>query len=432
MEKLRTKFKLAILVFAAVMLIMPGGNISGSSNIVHAETTVYVTPTGSKYHSHKCGNGTYTPAPLSSALARGLTPCSKCFGNGYVPSPEPAPQPAPQPVDTIPVAKPIKINKTSILLVKGQTAKLKISNATETISWHSSKPAVAKVSGNGKITAKKKGKATITAVIGTTSKKCTVTVENPKLNNTSLSLNLNQTKKLKLSGCKHSVKWATSNSSVAKVKKGTVTAKRVGSAKITAKVHGKKFTCKVTVKKPTVQSVLLGTPSVQMEYWKQQELHIGTLPANAMKYYKVSVTSSDPAIVRASFDDDDYDNTVLLESNNKSGTAVITVSIGGKTATCQVNVAPAPVTSLTLDTTTLTLKEASINSICFRVEPYNSIMYYDSVWTSSDPSVATVEGSDDSAYAYIKAVSEGEADISVTMGGKTAVCHVIVIKSDRI
>ena len=45
------------------------------------EQTVYVTPTGSKYHTHKCGNGTYTPDTLSEAQARGLTPCSKCYGN---------------------------------------------------------------------------------------------------------------------------------------------------------------------------------------------------------------------------------------------------------------------------------------------------------------------------------------------------------------
>lgn len=429
MEKLRRKFKLTFLMWTAVILMTANGNFHNNINIVHAETTVYVTPTGSKYHSHKCGNGTYTPAPLSSALARGLTPCSKCFGNNYVPSPEPVPQPTPQPVETPPVAKPIKINKTSILLVKGQTAKLKISNATETISWRSSKTSVATVSNNGKITAKKKGKATITATIGTTAKKCTVTVESPKLNNTSLSLNLGQMRKLKLSGCKHSIKWTSSNTSIAKVKKGTVTAKRVGSAKITAKVHGKKFTCKVIVKKPTVQEILLGTNSIQMGYWKEQELQISTLPANAMNYYKISVTSSDSSIVSASFDD--YDNTVLLNSNNKSGKAVITVSIGGKTAKCQVNVAPDPVTSLTLDTTTLTLKTASVDSISFRVEPYDATKYYDIIWASSNPSVATVESSyNGSSYAYIQAVGEGEADISVTVGNKTAVCHVIVVKSD--
>lgn len=40
---------------------------------------VFVTPTGKKYHAGKCGNGTYTEATMDDALARGLTPCSKCF-----------------------------------------------------------------------------------------------------------------------------------------------------------------------------------------------------------------------------------------------------------------------------------------------------------------------------------------------------------------
>lgn len=41
--------------------------------------TVLVTRTGEKYHARKCGNGTYTEATMDQALARGLTPCSKCF-----------------------------------------------------------------------------------------------------------------------------------------------------------------------------------------------------------------------------------------------------------------------------------------------------------------------------------------------------------------
>ncbi|MHC5228105.1 hypothetical protein ACYSNW_07495 [Enterococcus sp. LJL99] len=40
---------------------------------------VLVTPTGKKYHNHRCGNGTYTEATLEAALARGLTPCAKCY-----------------------------------------------------------------------------------------------------------------------------------------------------------------------------------------------------------------------------------------------------------------------------------------------------------------------------------------------------------------
>ena len=40
---------------------------------------ILITATGSKYHSYKCGNGTYYESTMEQALARGLEPCSKCF-----------------------------------------------------------------------------------------------------------------------------------------------------------------------------------------------------------------------------------------------------------------------------------------------------------------------------------------------------------------
>lgn len=43
------------------------------------ETPILITATGSKYHIRKCGNGTYYPATMDEANARGLQPCSKCF-----------------------------------------------------------------------------------------------------------------------------------------------------------------------------------------------------------------------------------------------------------------------------------------------------------------------------------------------------------------
>ena len=44
-------------------------------------TTVYVTPTGKRYHySGSCNGGTYIASTLEKALARGLTPCKKCVG----------------------------------------------------------------------------------------------------------------------------------------------------------------------------------------------------------------------------------------------------------------------------------------------------------------------------------------------------------------
>lgn len=343
MEKVKRKAVSIFFTWAAILFLSAGVVNPNTVPVVHAETTVYVTPTGSKYHAYKCGNGMYTPTTLSNALAMGLTPCSKCFGSGYVPNPEPAPAPGPEPEpapepEPTPAPKPMKINKTSILLVKGQTSKLKASNAAGKVSWSSSKKSVASVSGNGKVTAKKKGKAVITARAGADTKQCKVTVEEPKLNLKNISLDIKKTKKLKLSGCKHSVTWTSSNPSVAKVSKGKVTAKRAGSAKITAKVHGKKYTCKVQVKKPKIQKIVLSEISIQLEYEKEKEISFRTVPANTAGYYDFSVKSSDTSVAGVFYDDEE--NTIVIRSSQKSGKAEISVSGGSITATCHVIVQP--------------------------------------------------------------------------------------------
>ena len=51
---------------------------SADTGITNSQT-VLITRTGSKYHTHKCGNGTYYEATLDEALARGLEPCEKCY-----------------------------------------------------------------------------------------------------------------------------------------------------------------------------------------------------------------------------------------------------------------------------------------------------------------------------------------------------------------
>ena len=60
-----------------------------------------------------------------------------------------------------------------------------------------------------------------------------------------------KTLQLKVTGTTKTVRWSSSDDKVAKVsQKGLVTALKVGSATITAKVGGKKLTCRVTVKSP--------------------------------------------------------------------------------------------------------------------------------------------------------------------------------------
>ena len=70
-----------------------------------------------------------------------------------------------------------KLNKKKLCLTVGQSAQLKVKGTRKTIKWSSSNKAVAVVSNNGKVTAKKAGKAVITAKIGKTRKTCRVTVK---------------------------------------------------------------------------------------------------------------------------------------------------------------------------------------------------------------------------------------------------------------
>lgn len=84
-----------------------------------------------------------------------------------------------------------------------------------------------------------------------------------KLNKTKATLYVGQTVTLKVQNTSNTVKWSTSKKSVATVSaKGKVTAKKAGTAKITAKVNGKKYTCKITVKNK------VGTRQNPADAWK--------------------------------------------------------------------------------------------------------------------------------------------------------------------
>lgn len=71
-----------------------------------------------------------------------------------------------------------------------------------------------------------------------------------KLNKMSLTLYVGVSSQLKLKNTNKKVKWSCSKSSVATVtQSGRVKAKKQGSCKVTAKVAGKNYVCRVTVKK---------------------------------------------------------------------------------------------------------------------------------------------------------------------------------------
>lgn len=81
-----------------------------------------------------------------------------------------------------------KISNTKVTITKGFTKKLSVENGTVK-SWSSSKKSVATVDKKGKVTAKKKGTATIIATLSDGTKlKCTVTVKDNKYSASKLTL----------------------------------------------------------------------------------------------------------------------------------------------------------------------------------------------------------------------------------------------------
>ena len=69
------------------------------------------------------------------------------------------------------------------------------------------------------------------------------------MNKTSLTLEQYDSDELWVEEISDNVKWYSSNPAIARVNNGTVVARKVGSATITASVRGVKLHCSVRVKK---------------------------------------------------------------------------------------------------------------------------------------------------------------------------------------
>lgn len=105
-----------------------------------------------------------------------------------------------------------------------------------------------------------------------------------------------------------------------------------------------------------------------------------------------------------------------------AGTATITATIANNVkATCTVTVSN-PVTHVTLDKTTLSLKRESTDTLTATVEPEDA-SNKNVTWASDNEAVATVDEN-----GVVTAVSAGTANITVTTvdGKKTATCVVTV------
>lgn len=247
-------------------------------------------------------------------------------------------------------ATELVLNKTELTLNKGLSEVLTIKNkipqdTTDEIAWSSSNDKVATVQ-KGKVMAVNAGMATITATTTSGIKAtCMVKVEIPA---TSITLNQNQAsilkgKSLTLSAVvapvdtTDKITWMTSDSTIASVTNGIITAKRAGAVTITVKAGNKSSECKIVVKdvqayvnKPiviTAKSVKLNKAKLTLRKGKKYTLKVITSPKKVTE--KITWKTSNKKIVTVK-------NGVLRALGK--GTASITVKVGKKTAKCKVTV----------------------------------------------------------------------------------------------
>jgi len=338
----------------------------------------------------------------------------------------------------------VSLNKNTDSLVVGSTDILSatvapIDATNKNVTWTSSDNSVATVDNAGNVNAVSAGTTTITAttVDGSKIDTCTVTVNNPIIKVTSVSLNkttdslvVGSTDTLSatvapIDATNKDVTWTSLNPAIVTVDNaGNVNAVSVGTTTITATtVDGSKIdTCTVTVNNPIIKviSVSLNKITDSLVAGGTDTLIASINPIDAANK-NITWTSSDNSV--ATVDNAGNVNAV------SAGTTTITATTvdGSKIDTCTVTVNNPiiKVTSVSLNKTTDSLVVGNTDILSATVAPIDATNK-NITWASSNTSVATVDST-----GKVTAIGNGSATITVTTidGNKTASCTVTVTNS---
>ena len=321
----------------------------------------------------------------------------------------------------------ISLNKKELNLNKGISETLTVAytpvdtDADKTVVWSSSDTSVATVDTQGKVTAVGKGNAIITAKVGDKTAICNVTVNIP-LESISIKsateIQYGQTEKLNVTynpvdtTDDTTVIWTSNDDKIATVSTdGTVNAIGVGDAIITARVGDKTATCHVTVLPVPLNSISIKEQNIALNKGASKELTVIYTPEN---------TTDDKTIIWTS----NKENIVSVENGKitakAAGTAIITATVGDKTATTTVTV-NIPLESISLNKTELTVNKGETANLDIIYNPIDTTIEKAESWTSSDTNVVTVN-----EYGLITAVGRGTAYVKAKVGDKEATCKVTV------
>lgn len=305
---------------------------------------------------------------------------------------------------------------------------LKATGASNKVEWKSSDQNVVTVS-NGLITGKQTGTAYIRAQSGSEIDTCKITVikdyvpvSNIQLESNEKTLTINE--KIKINptitpsnASNKVITYKSNNPSIAIVDaSGNVTAKKVGTAHISASIEGKTTMYKVIVVDTIALKSITTKSSIEIKEQETAKLTVTYTPSNATNK-KVTWKSSNTNIV-----------TVDTNGNLKGispGSATITIisNDGGHVATSKVTVIAIDksLKGITLNKSELTLQMGNEETLTINYNP----TYAENkniTWSSSDKKIAKVEN------GKITAIKPGTTEIKAISedGNHEAICKLTV------
>ena len=342
---------------------------------------------------------------------------------------------------SIDVGKTTTATATFITYADGVQSSSK--DVTSSATWSSGTSAVASVSG-GTVTGKASGTSILKATYNGYTGSETVTVNDVltyglELSVTSATISVGNTKTIAANyitftnGTRTSSKtvtssasWSSSNSAVASVSGGSVTAKANGSATITATYNGYSATATVTVEDDITYDYQLSPTSTSV------------VNGRTTKMTAVRRTFTNGAQTNG----EDYSSNFTWTSSNTSvatvgsngvitgvgtGTATITAKYGGTTLTGTVTVTPNYAYELVLNKTSINMGKGRTETLIATYKTYADGVLESSkdvtssaTWSSSSSSVAGVSG------GTVTANGAGTATITATYSGKSATCSITV------
>ena len=371
---------------------------------------------------------------LSAAMAT-VAWAAACGDGGTEP---PAPPPDPPRATTVTVTP-----ATAELTALGETVQLRAevrdqngqAMAGAAVSWASSSAAVATVSAAGLVTAASNGRASITATAGSASGSATVTVAQEvsavAVSPAADTLVAGDTLRLTAEAADangHTVggaefTWASSDTLVAVVDdSGLVTGVGAGEAEIAATASSVRGRAEIAVLEPAPTTVAVEPDTLALTalgQTAQLAAEVRDQAGRVMAGVPVSWSSADTLVAMV-------DSVGLVTATGGGGTTV-TATAGEASDETVVTVMQSagsvlvtpPVDSVTFGDTLRLVAEAFD-------ETGHLVEGAQFTWSSSDPSVATVDGS-----GLVTGVVEGAVTITATTGNAQGTARITVVNPDR-